>query len=130
MRFALAAALLTLTTACASTQPPEQIVPVRRNAAAGLPPQADRIPLLSAHQVRGCSYDVAGQVVARTPAALRQAAYQKLANAVVDVRRPTEPAPGAAAESSPRAGGFVLVGTAVRFQDAACVPAAETKDAE
>jgi hypothetical protein len=124
MRHALSAALLALTAACAaSNKPPQQVGDNPRDVGVATRPQADDIPLLTAHGVKGCRYRSAGQVVASSPAGLRDQAYQKLANAVIDVRQGTQVIRPVNSPVLGPATSVYFVGTAVRFDDPSCAPA-------
>jgi hypothetical protein len=121
MRIALSAAVLVLTAACAGNST-QQVGDNPRDVGAITRPQADAIPLLTAHGVKGCRYRSAGEIVAESPAGLRDQAYQKLANAVIDVRQGTQAIPRANNGTIRPAAIVYYIGTAVRFDDPACIP--------
>jgi len=125
MRRSIAAALLVLAAACASNAPPQQVGDNPRDVGVVTPRSADEIPLLTTHGVKGCRYRVAGQIAAPSPAGLRDQAVQKLANAVIDVRQQTQVNPGTAGPVLRPAATIYYTGTAVRFEDPSCIPAAE-----
>ena len=121
---ALPAAMLALTAACAAHTPPQQVGDNPRDVGVVTPRSADDIPLLTTHGVKGCRYRVAGDIAAASPAGLRDQAQQKLANAVIDVRQQTQVNRSTGPVLRPAATVY-YTGTAVRFDDPACIPPAE-----
>jgi hypothetical protein len=108
---------------CAPTANPQPIGSDPRDAGVIASPGADSIPLLSTHGVKGCRMRVVGDLAAGSLLDLRDQAHQKLAHAVVDVRRQTDATAqprGQTAAIRPAAISY-YVGTAVRFNDTACL---------
>ena len=56
-------------------------------------PDAEAIPLFTSHRVPGCRYRPAGELAGGSLRELRDGAHQKMASAVVDVRRHVSPVP-------------------------------------
>jgi hypothetical protein len=124
MRRPYAAAVLVFAAACAAHNPPQQVGDGPRDVGIVTPRSADDIPLLTTHGIKGCHYRVAGELAAASPAGLRDQAVQKLANAVIDVRQQTQVNQQRGPVLRPAATVY-YTGTAVRFDDPSCVPAAE-----
>jgi hypothetical protein len=87
----LAAALAA--SACAARRGVEPLDPDPRDWGALVHPDAEAIPLFSSHRVPGCSYRPAGELAGGSLSELRDGAHQKMASAVVDVRRHVSPVP-------------------------------------
>lgn len=73
--------------ACAPRRGAEPLGPDPRDWGAVIPPGAEAIPLFTSHRVPGCRYRPAGELSGRSLSELRDGAHQKMASAVVDVRR-------------------------------------------
>jgi uncharacterized protein YbjQ (UPF0145 family) len=126
MRSIAAAVLVVCSAACATT-PPAQIVANPRNLALQQPAQVAQIPLLTGGAPKGCTYRIVGQLSPALPTALQNAAYERQANAVINVHPQSRAItsvnePSASNHASTA---VLLAGTAVRFDDQACVPAAQ-----
>jgi hypothetical protein len=123
----LAAATLSAV-GCATHQAPQPIGPDPRDVGVVVPPGAQDVPLFSTHGLRGCRMRIVGDMAGGSLLDLRDQAHQKMAHAVIDVRRQTDATPPARAQSPsirPAAVSY-YVGTAVRFVDPACMQSALT----
>lgn len=88
------------------------------------PEAAEEIPLYTSRGLPGCRYQFAGELTSATLLGLRDEAHQKLADAVVNVRRQivaTPPPRRQSTEVRPAAVMF-YTGTAVRFRSPECRP--------
>lgn len=81
--------------ACAPRRGGEAVGPDPRDVGVLAHPSAEAIPLYTSHRVPGCRSRVVGELSAGSLLGLREGAYQKLADAVVGVRRHVEPVPPA-----------------------------------
>jgi hypothetical protein len=122
----LAAAVAVLAAGCAPNHGSQTIGSDPRDVGVVVPPGAEDVPLFSSHGLRGCRMRIVGDLTAGSLLGLRDQAHQKLAHAVIDVRRQTE------ATAPPRTQTAVIrpaaisyyTGTAVRFTDPACLQSA------
>ena len=87
----LAAALAA--SACAARRGAEPLDPDPRDWGVLVHPDAEAIPLFTSHRVPGCPYRPAGELAGGSLSELRDGAHQKMASAVVDVRRHVSPVP-------------------------------------
>ena len=87
----LAAALAA--SACAARRGVEPLGPDPRDWGVLAHPDAEAIPLFTSHRVPGCRYRPAGELAGGSLRELRDGAHQKMASAVVDVRRHVSPVP-------------------------------------
>jgi len=116
--------------ACAAHQDPGEIGSDPKDFAVVVPGDAEWIPLYTAHGVPGCRHRVAGDVTANSLLGLRDEAHQKLADAVIDVRRRIEaPQPRRSAAEPLTPIPTYYTGTAVRFVTPGCRNAQQPYDA-
>ncbi|MDB4950726.1 MAG: hypothetical protein JWM27_3375 [Gemmatimonadetes bacterium] len=125
----IATALLPLAAVLAAAcvhQPNRELGPDLRDDGQIVRPVAQDIPLFNMRGPRGCQYWTAGDVVAGSLSGLREQAYQKMADAVVQVHEQITPTPQLRSPTGTvrPAASIAYVGTAVRFKDAhACAVA-------
>ena len=86
-------ALALAASACAPRRGAEALGPDPRDRNVVIPPDAEAIPLFTSHRVPGCRYRAAGELSGGSLSELRDGARQKMASAVVDVRRHVTPTP-------------------------------------
>ncbi len=86
--------------ACAARRGAEPLDPDPRDWGVLAHPDAEAIPLFTSHRVPGCRYRPAGELAGGSLRELRDGAHQKMASAVVDVRRHLNAVPRVRSTSS------------------------------
>ena len=108
--------------ACAPRRGSEALAHDPREIGVAAPPGAEDVLLFTSHRIAGCRYRAVGELSSATQAGLRDGAVQKMAHAVVDVRRevtPTPRTPGQGTQIRPAAT-VHYTGLAVRFAAPGC----------
>jgi hypothetical protein len=118
----IATFLLPLAAALAAAcvhQPNRELGPDLRDAGQIVRPVAQDIPLFNMRGPRGCPFWTAGEIASGSLSGLREEAYQKMADAVIQVHQQITPTPQLRGPTSTvrPAASIAYVGTAVRFKD-------------